>query len=61
MLDALSHFVLERRQGLTRAAGYVGSAYFVSKYVVRSLQETRDAVLQERIAREKYALIMPFV
>lgn len=61
MLDALTQYVLDRRNGLTRAASYAGSAYLATKYVARSLQETRDAMLHDRIAREKYVNYLWFL
>ena len=48
MLDTVKRYISERRGGLTRAASYAGSAYLAVKYVTRSLQETRDSVIDRK-------------
>jgi hypothetical protein len=53
MLDAVKQYVVDRQGGLRRAAAYVGSGYLVSRYVARSLGDTRNVVLYDRIARDK--------
>ncbi|KAL6298955.1 Peroxin-3 [Sparassis latifolia] len=52
MLDSLTHYLHERRRGMTRAAGYVGAAYLITHYVRERLDDIRTAVLQDRLARE---------
>ncbi|KAI0089446.1 Peroxin-3 [Irpex rosettiformis] len=52
MLDAVKQYVVDRQGGLKRAAAYIGSGYLFSTYVARSLRETRDAVVHDRIAKE---------
>ena len=53
MLDGLKQYVVDRQGGLKKVATYLGSGYLLSSYVARSLRETRDVVLYERIAKEK--------
>lgn len=53
MLNALTNYVHERRRGLTRAAGYVGGAYLVGRYVRERLEDVRTRVVQDRLSKEK--------
>ena len=53
MLHAVANFFTERRQGLTRAAAYLGGAYLTGKYVTNRLEDVREKVMQDRLAREK--------
>ncbi len=53
MFHALGNYFHERRRGLTKAAGYVGGAYLVGRYVSERLKDVRTSILQERAAREK--------
>lgn len=53
MFHALGNYFHERRRGLTKAAGYVGGAYLVGRYVSERLKDVRTSILQERSAREK--------
>ncbi|RDX52464.1 hypothetical protein OH76DRAFT_1499015 [Lentinus brumalis] len=52
MFHALGNYFHERRRGLTKAAGYVGGAYLVGRYVSERLKDVRTSILQERAARE---------
>lgn len=53
MLHAVVNFFRERKHGLTRTATYLGGAYLAGRYVVGQLEEVREKVMQERLAREK--------
>ena len=53
MFNALGNYFSERRRGLSKAAGYVGGAYFIGRYVSARLEDVRNSILQERAAREK--------
>ncbi|KAH9903279.1 Peroxin-3 [Cubamyces lactineus] len=52
MFNALGNYFSERRRGLSKAAGYVGGAYFIGRYVSARLEDVRNSILQERAARE---------
>ncbi|KAI0332155.1 hypothetical protein GY45DRAFT_1344771 [Cubamyces sp. BRFM 1775] len=52
MFNALGNYFSERRRGLSKAAGYVGGAYFIGRYVSARLEDVRNTILQERTARE---------
>ncbi|KAI0767564.1 Peroxin-3 [Fomes fomentarius] len=52
MFNALGNYVHDRRRGLTKAAAYVGGAYFIGRYVSERLEDVRNSILQERGARE---------
>ena len=53
MLYSLGTYFYERRQGLTRLAGYVGGTYAMGRYMVERLGEVRDSMVQDRLARDK--------
>ena len=53
MFNALGSYFSERRRGLSKAAGYVGGAYFIGRYVSARLEDVRNTILQERAARDK--------
>lgn len=61
MLHALTNYIAERRRGLTKVVAYAGSAYLIGRYVSHSLQDVREGVVQDRIAREKYVHSSSFV
>ncbi|OBZ77019.1 Peroxisomal biogenesis factor 3 [Grifola frondosa] len=52
MLHALAKYFHERRRGLTRAASYVGGVYLIGRYVADRLEDVRNKVIQDRLARE---------
>ncbi|OSD01028.1 hypothetical protein PYCCODRAFT_1436810 [Trametes coccinea BRFM310] len=52
MFNALGNYFSERRRGLTKAAAYVGGAYYVGRYVSARLEDVRNSIVQERTARE---------
>ncbi|KAF8068610.1 Peroxin-3 [Lyophyllum atratum] len=52
MLTSVRSFVSERRKGLSKAAVIVGGAYIVRSYVRDRLEEVKDRLEQERMARE---------
>ncbi|KAI0634392.1 Peroxin-3 [Trametes polyzona] len=52
MFDALGNYLGERRRALTKATAYVGSAYFLGRYISARLEDVRNTLVQERVARE---------
>ncbi|KAI0672191.1 Peroxin-3 [Trametes maxima] len=52
MFDALGNYLGERRRGFSKAAAYVGGAYFVGRYVSARLEDVRNTIVQERSARD---------
>ena len=57
MLNSVSNYLYERRTKFARTAGVAGGLYLVSQYVTASIADMRDAVLEQRAAREKYVLV----
>lgn len=53
MLQSLTGYVYEHRRGLVKTGGIVGGLYLVGRYVADRVEEVRDKVTQERIARDK--------
>jgi hypothetical protein len=53
MLQSLAGYAYERRRGLAKTCGVVGGVYLVGRYVVNRLEEVRDKVIQERVARDR--------
>ncbi|KAF9652274.1 hypothetical protein BDM02DRAFT_3153748 [Thelephora ganbajun] len=52
MFSSIPNYFYERRNGLLRATGYAGVAYFVTSYVKEQLKDVKDEVLLRRKARE---------
>jgi peroxin-3 len=38
--------------GLAKTAGVIGGAYLIGRYVVERLEEVKEKVMQERLARD---------
>lgn len=53
MLYAVANYFHERRRGLKRAAGYIGGAYVLGRYVLERLEDARIKVMQDRMAEDK--------
>jgi len=56
MFSAVGNYIYNRRRGLLKTAGIVGTLYIAGKYVLQRLEEVKEAVLTERNAKEKYVL-----
>jgi peroxin-3 len=56
MLKSVKTYLYDRRKGLSKAAGFAGGAYLVGRYISERLEEVKERVAQERLARDKYAL-----
>jgi peroxin-3 len=53
MIQTVSNYFYDRRRGLTKTAGILGGAYLVGRYVRDRLEEVKDKVMQERLARDR--------
>jgi hypothetical protein len=53
MLQSMKTYVYERRRGLGKSAAVVGGVYLVGRYVTERLEEVRDKVVQDQIARDR--------
>ena len=53
MLESLKDYVYERRWRLAKAAGVTGGVYFFGRYIAERIEEVRETVMQEKLAREK--------
>jgi peroxin-3 len=56
MFSAVGNYIYDRRRGLFKTAGVVGTLYIAGKYVLQRLEEVKEAVLTERNAKEKCVL-----
>ncbi|KAI0827263.1 Peroxin-3 [Trametes gibbosa] len=52
MFNALGTYLNERRRGFTKTTAYVGSAYFLGRYITARIEDVRTSIVQERTARE---------
>ncbi|KAF9461116.1 Peroxin-3 [Collybia nuda] len=52
MLSSVKTFVSTRRQGLTKAAGIVGGLYLVRQYITDRLDEVKNRLEEEKVARD---------
>lgn len=53
MLGAIGSYLYDRRRGLLKSAGVIGTLYVAGKYAIQRLEEIKEAVLIERNAKEK--------
>jgi peroxin-3 len=53
MLDNFRRYLWDRRRGALKFAGVVGGLYLVTSYLLERLEEMREAVRQEKLAKEK--------
>lgn len=53
MLDSIRIYVYDRRWRLTKAAGVAGGVYLCGRYVLDRLKDAREAVTQEKQARDQ--------
>ncbi|KAI0073533.1 hypothetical protein K474DRAFT_1666445 [Panus rudis PR-1116 ss-1] len=52
MFKSVVNYFHERRKGLTRTAGYVCGIYLAGRFVIERLEEVRDRMMEEKLARE---------
>lgn len=52
MIQPVKRYLYDRRRGFAKTAGLVGGAYFVGRYVVERLEDVKEKVMQERLARD---------
>ena len=58
MLDAIQRYVHERRRGLIQSATFLCGSYVASAYVSERLEEMKDGMLRNRLARDKCVLFV---
>lgn len=54
MFDGVKTYIYERRAGLSKATAITCSIYMVRRYITERLQEIKDKLEEERVARDKY-------
>ncbi|PVG01637.1 hypothetical protein CPB86DRAFT_805263 [Serendipita vermifera] len=52
MFQSLGRYIYDRRRGLFKTAGVIGTLYVSGKYILQRLEEVKESVLTERGARE---------
>lgn len=58
MLDLIQRYVHERRRGLFQSAAFLCGSYAISTYVSDRLEEMKDKMLRNKLARDKYVLFV---
>lgn len=53
MIESVKDYLYDRRRGLTKVVGVFGAAYLVGRYVSERLEEVKEKVMQERLARDR--------
>lgn len=53
MFGSIGSYLYDRRRGLLKSAGVIGTLYLAGKYAIQRLEEIKEAVLTERNAKEK--------
>lgn len=56
MLQSLTNYIYDRRRGLAKTIGVFGGTYLVGRYVSERLEEVKERVMQERLARDRYVV-----
>lgn len=54
MIEASRRWVRRNRTNLFIGAGVVGAGYLAGQYVLTKIQEARQRMSEDRIAKEKY-------
>jgi peroxin-3 len=54
MFGSIGSYIYDRRRGLLKSAGVIGTLYLAGKYAIQRLEEIKEAVITERNAKEKY-------
>ena len=57
MIAATRRWVRRNRTGIAISAGVIGAGYLAGQYVVSKIQEARQRMGEDRIAKEKYASV----
>jgi len=52
MINSVKNYIYDHRRGLAKTVGVVGGTYLVGRYVIERLEEVKEKVMQERLARD---------
>lgn len=55
MMESITNYLYNRRKGFTKTVGVFGGAYLITRYVSERLEEVKEKVMQERLARDGWA------
>lgn len=58
MIGAARRWFRRNRKGLAIGAGVLGAGYLAGQYVLSKISEARERMSSDRIAREKYVLLL---
>jgi len=61
MISATRRWLRRNRTGIAVGAGLVGATYLAGQYVLGKINETRERMQLDRIAKEKYCTLHPFL
>ena len=56
MIDATKRWLRRNRTTFAVGAGVIGVGYIAGQYVISKIGETRERMISERVAKEKYEL-----
>lgn len=56
MISATRRWLRRNRTGIAIGAGVVGATYLAGQYVLGKIQEARERMQMDRIAKEKYGI-----
>lgn len=59
MFTSIKGYLFDRRRTLAKTAGVVGGLYLVGRYILQRIEEVRDKVIQDRLARDGYVYRAP--
>jgi peroxin-3 len=55
MISATRRWLRRNRNGIAIGAGVIGATYLAGQYVLGKIQEARERMQMDRIAKEKYS------
>lgn len=53
MFQATRKYLNERRGGFLKIGGFVGGGYLAARYISERLEDVKNRVMQDRVARDK--------
>lgn len=61
MFESIRGYLYGRRRTLAKTAGLLGGLYLLARYIMQRIEEVREKVIQDRLARDGYVESMPIV
>ena len=56
--ESVKKFVYDRRRTILSATAFIGGAYLAGHYALRRLEEVRERLIDEKVAKEKWVMFL---